>query len=96
MNQISQEIKRLRSMLAPLDRADKIEREIAGMQDRLTHALLSLRSGTTRQKSQAIALVLEKVICKFELTNKHRKRKAIITGVEFVPCGIEDGIFRIA
>ncbi len=97
MNQISQEIKRLRSLLAPQDRADKINREITLMDEKLQKAVFAVKTAAqNRQKTQALERVVEKVVCKFGATNKHRKRKAILTEVEIVPAAFDDNLFRVA
>ena len=95
MNQVSQEIKRLRSLLAPQDRAVKIEREIAAMRNWLESAAFAVKTSPNRQKAQSLEKVVSQIICRFDSTTKHRKRKTIISEIEIVPIAPDENLFRI-
>lgn len=107
MNTVAKEIKRLRGMMAPQDRAEKIDKELDKWMQKIDQAMWSLKANNPRQKAQTVGKVIEKIICKFEKFDKNkeahlalgtfgaRKRKTILTEIEIVPVVIEKGLLQI-
>jgi DNA invertase Pin-like site-specific DNA recombinase len=108
MNTVSKEIKRLRAMLAPQDRSDKIEREFTQFSQKVEQAIWSMSTVNHRQKAQAVGKVIGKIICHYEKFDRNkqdhlalgtfgaRKRKTVLTSIEIVPVSMEKSLFRLA
>jgi hypothetical protein len=108
MNALSKEIKRLRAMLAPQDRSDKIDREFTSLGQKIEQAIFSLNAVNHRHKAQSIGRVIDKIIChygKFDKSKQDhlalgtfgaRKRKTVLTAIEIVPASMEKSLFGIA
>ena len=107
MNAVSKEIKRLRAMLAPQDRSDKIEREFTQFSQKVEQAIWSINTMNHRQKAQTVGKVIEKIICCYDKFDRNkqdhlalgtfgaRKRKTVLTAIEIVPVSMEKSLFQI-
>lgn len=96
MNDISAEIRRLRSILPPQDRTNKIERAIRDYRRKLEQVYMLLQTGDkSREWTQAVSRVIERIGCSFSPTTKHKKRKTIIKGIVIVPVLIDFDLFHL-
>lgn len=105
MNHLAAEIKRLKAMLVPQDRADLVKKEIQKWKDQIDHATFLLNSDNHRLKSMALSKCLNYMICRFGKTEDTgfrnekfggKKRKSIITNIEIVPAGFDLGLFDVS
>lgn len=107
MNAISKEIKRLRAILAPQDRSEKIDREFTTYGEKIEQAIFVLNTVNHRQKAQGVGWVIDKIICHFDKFDRNkkehlalgtfgaRKRKAVLKAIEIVPVVMEKSLFEI-
>lgn len=96
MNDVSAEIRRLRSILPPQDRTNKIERTMRDYRRKLEQAYTLLQTGDkSREWTQAVSRVIERIGCSFAPTDKHKKRKTIVKKIKIVPVMLDEELFDI-